>query len=486
MINSLIVLGGGQAGLISALMMRAFMPKLKITIIKSDDIGTIGVGEGSTEHWTLFTQICNINTKELVEQTDATYKLGVKFTNWNGDGKHYFHFLMKGRHMKEPRQLYEIGVATDYIDGHSAAPDWVENNRFISEIPDEHFFINQYHFEATKLNTYLLNLCRRRDINIITDKINDVGLDEQGYIDHLVGDVTYKADFFIDCSGFKRVMGSKVGIKWVDRGHHLPVNHAIAFPTGYEEDIPAYSECKAMKHGWMWKLPTYNRNGNGYVFGDDFATTDQVIEEVETLWGEKINVARDIKFRAGHSDKYWAKNVVVAGLSGSFVEPLEASSIGSTIQQMLLLGQGLSVWERGSTFLSKKYNNCLSQVIDNIVDFVQLHYITKRTDTEFWRQDIQLTDFNKEALTIFRKQLPHQLLFGYDNPYFLYNSSNFAQVLTGLEITDRSVVEKYVKTYYNDEYQMHSALVKQSIENDSITPTVSHRDFLGLTIHADV
>ena len=485
MIDSLIVLGGGQAGLISALIMKAARPKLKITIIKSDDIGTIGVGEGSTEHWSTFCRRCNIDTKELVEQTDATYKLGVKFTNWNGDGKHYFHFLMDGRHNKHPNQLYELGVATDYIDGHCAAPEWLENNEFVLPMQED-WSINQFHFEANKLNRYLLNLCRRRDINIITDKINQVGLDEQGYIDHLVGDVTYKADFFIDCSGFKRVMGSEVGIKWVDRGHHLPVNHAIAFPTEYEEDIPAYSECKAMKHGWMWKLPTYNRNGNGYVFGDDFATTDQVIEEVETLWGEKINIARDIKFRAGHSDNYWMKNVVVAGLSGSFVEPLEASSIGSTIQQMILLQQSLSIWERGSDFVSKKYNQQISQIVDNVVDFVQLHYITKRTDTEFWRQEIQLTDFNKEALPFFRKQLPHQILLAYDNPYFLYNSSNFAQVLTGLEITDRSAVEKYVKTYYNDEYKMHSIATQHSINLDAMSETVSHRDFLGLTTNADV
>jgi tryptophan halogenase len=442
MINNLIILGGGTSGLVSALILKSRFSKMNIKVIKSSEIGIIGVGEGSTEHWSSFMKICGISVNELIKETDATFKTGIKFINWNGDNDYYMHSLHSSFGHQSPTGfpfIYAHMIGNGFTH-HELVPKNIHTSTHT-----EHFesSVNQYHFNTFKLNSYLLKLCADRSIEIVDAKIEDINLDENGYVSHLTDDTNQKyfADFFIDCSGFKRVISSKLGAKWVDCRKYLPMNAAIAFPTERLEDIPSNTASTAMSSGWMWRIPTQDRFGNGYVYCDDFISEDQAIAEAQSVFDKPIEIGKKIKFSAGYVDKFWIKNCVSLGLAGSFVEPLEASSIGTSIQQAISLAEHLVFWEYGDSSTSKSYNIEFENVCKNIVDFVQLHYFTKRTDTEFWKscKELTMTDFNKETIEVFKKTLPTHMFF--NKPFQMFRDQNWLMVMHGLKMFDREKIK---------------------------------------------
>ena len=481
MIKNLTILGGGTSGLISALILKAKFNSLNIDVIKSSEIGIIGVGEGSTEHWSSFMKICGISINELIKETDATFKTGIKFVNWNGDNDYYFHSLHSAFGHEAPTGfpfIYSHMIANGY-DHHDIIP------KNIHESTHTEYFetsVNQFHFNTFKLNEYLLKLCRLKSINIIDAKIDDVIIDDTGHVSYLLDDSKkkYFSDFFIDCSGFKRVISTKLGAKWIDCKKYLPMNAAIAFPTERLEAIPSNTISTAMSAGWMWRIPTQGRFGNGYVYNDDFLTEDQAISEAQSVFDQPIEIGKKIKFSAGYVDKFWIGNSVSVGLAGSFVEPLEASSIGTSIQQSISLANHLVFWEAGDTATAAQYNKEIESVCKNIIDFVQLHYFTKRKDSEFWKscQDLTMTDFNKETLGIFKKSLPSHVFF--TKPYLMFKDQNWLLVMHGLGMIDKEKI-KSILNFQNDDITFAATDAIKNYkaweENQSF---VSHRQALEI------
>lgn len=451
MIKDIIILGGGTSGLVAALILKSRNHHYNIKVIKSNEIGIIGVGEGSTEHWTSFINICGISVNDLVLKTDATFKTGIKFVNWNGDQKYFFHSLHTFFVTENQNLLPHVylQLITDGLTANEIVPKNIHESTHT-----EHYetTVNQFHFNTFKLNQFLLDECKLRNIDIIDSTIQDVILDENGYVKSLVSNSNqiYHAEFFVDCSGMRRVIASKLGAKWLDMRDHLPMNSAIAFPTERQEEIPSNTSSTAMSSGWMWRIPTQERFGNGYVYCDDFITEDKAIEEAQSIFDHPIEIAKKIKFSAGYVDKFWIKNCVSLGLSGSFVEPLEASSIGTSIQQSIALASHLQHYYYGNTYTEKLYNKEFEEVAKNIIDFVQLHYITKRNDTNFWKycQSLKLTDFNKETLESFKKYLPNHMAFG--KPFLLFRDQNWLQVMHGLELLDTDQIKKIFKGLNED------------------------------------
>jgi tryptophan 7-halogenase len=222
--NTLAIVGGGTAGLLTALILKQTYPKLKIDIIESDKIGIVGVGEGSTEHWQSFMGHCNISTSELVEKTDATFKYGINFQNWNGDGDYYIQSVSGGFNIESQtrsKMIYSYLIAKgatpqqlthDYIDkGLHTTPYWS---------------INQFHFNTMKLNTFLHDLCEKRDIGIIKAEIDQVNLNDHGEIDNLVSaeGVKFQYDFYVDSTGFHKLIVHKaMGVPWKSWQEYLPM-----------------------------------------------------------------------------------------------------------------------------------------------------------------------------------------------------------------------------------------------------------------------
>jgi tryptophan halogenase len=256
------------------------------------------------------------------------------------------------------------------------------------------------------------------------------------------------------------------------------MNSAFAFPTAREEDIPSHTLSRALSSGWTWRIPTQDRFGNGYVFCDEFITEGQAIDELQKYYTEPINVGRSFKFSAGYTDKFWIKNCLSLGLAGSFVEPLEASSIGTSLQQAFAFASVLHGWDRGQENIATKYNLHFEAVAKNIIDFVQLHYITKRDDSDFWRscKSIKLTDFNKETLDYFKNHIPNRSFF--TEPFLLFTEQNWLQVMYGLQLFNIDAISTMWK---QQDPVLHSESINminnaQQFQNNSIA--FSHRDAL--------
>lgn len=468
MINDLIVLGGGNAGLMSALYIKQALPAINITAIKSKKIGTIGVGEGSTEHWSSFAKAVGINIVDLINECGATIKIGIKFENWHGDGTSYFHSLPEFLvHMDSysgaPHTMMRLigdGVSTEEL--HWDLP----MQGYVREPLTDYF---QFHFDSEKLNAFLQKKCLQVGVKLIDAEIVGPVLDDQGFVTSVVDDqgITYSADFFVDSSGFNRVIASKLGADWVDWSKYLPLNSAIAFQTAYEEKIPPYTLAKAMDAGWHWRSPVQERFGNGYVFSDSFITEQQAVDEIQKHFKDTIHIGRKINYKSGKVNRAWIKNCVSIGLSSNFVEPLEASSISTTIKQLQLLVPSIWNWGRSDTGTIKKYNGVVDDMMSNILDFIQLHYFTERNDTEFWRwckNEMTMTDFNKENLEVFKKNFVNQTLLPEDSTtssFRIYDCLNWIQVMHGLRMFDTASIKALYEKHYGHLRYADEAYIQQ-------------------------
>lgn len=444
--KSILIVGAGTAGYISALILKTrFGDSIKIDIVKSDKIGIIGVGEGSTEHWNDFLLYTGINYKEIIKECDATCKIGIMFKNWSDSD--FLHSIVTHNNFlfSQTRAGY-LKLISDNCDKKELndSLSW-QNKVNIDCLKNDYSPTNQYHFNTFKLNNFLNKKCLEREIQIFDDEINNVLINEKG-IDKIKGvKKEYVYDFYIDCTGFKKLLISKLGAKWLSYSKYLKMNEAIAFPTEDTDEYSIYTTATALNYGWMFNIPTYGRQGNGYIFNNNFINADQAKEEVEKFLNKKIEIARHIKFDPGALDKFWIKNCVAVGLSANFVEPLEATSIGTSIQQIFALMHYLPKFDETDIV---QYNESIDGIMENIKDFILLHYMTKD-------KEIKLTEFLKNNIEKWQRRLPIDEDFNiYKTKYKLFNAENFIQILYGLDILN---TKKLKENYLN----LNKELIKQ-------------------------
>ena len=263
---------------------------------------------------------------------------------------------------------------------------------------------------------------------------------------------------------------SKLGCKWNSYKEYLPMNEAIAFPTKDTEEYTPYTLSKAMSSGWMWRIPTFGRWGNGYVFNNNYINAEKAKEECEKYLGYKVEIAKNIKFEAGALEKAWIGNCVAIGLSSSFIEPLEASSIGTSIQQSFLLMHLLINYRQTDIDL---YNLKFKDIVENIRDFVLLHYKVNKKDSKFWKDlKLNLPKSLSDNLNKWKHRLPLQEDFL--GGYRLFNAPNFTVLLKELNLIDKNLIKK--------EYEMLSEVYKTYIKNNiqnHINNTYYNKNLIG-------
>jgi len=480
--NKIAVVGGGTAGLVSALILKRKFSNLKIDVIRSEKIGIIGVGEGSTEHWKEFMNFVGISDQQLIQHTDATPKLGIMFEDWNK--RPYFQSIQKEYDIKmgQYHSGYGYFIKDNVPPLRLGQKYYVENNLPKAEV--RNFLLqntspaNQYHFNTVKLNEFLSQLCLERGINIINDEVKDVVINEEG-IDKLIGErYEHNYDFYVDSTGFQKLLISKLGAKWQSYSQYLKMNEAIAFQTKDTDNYNSWTLAKAMSAGWMWRIPVWERWGNGYVFDNNYINAEQAKKEVEDYLGYEITIGKNVTFNPGCLDNVWIKNCVAIGLSANFVEPLEASSIGTSIQQAFLLVHYLPNYKKTKGI--EIYNKKINHIMHNIRDFIILHYLNEKNDTPFWSEldRTNIPDSLKEKLEVWKHRLPISEDFENSN-YYLFTAAHHLLVLYGNNHFDVGSIRQ--------EYDMMSDEMK-NITTNTITntqaydymPTITNKEYIRM------
>ena len=473
--DNIIVVGGGNAAYISALILKTSFPNKNVKIIQSKKIGTVGVGESSSEQIKSFCDYVGIRVSDFILRAKATFKLGIYFENWSDEDflhnigdearSHYrSHFLYSQSIVANNRPNYEMNPCGTWINQ-------VPLNSFndLDQCPS-----NQFHFDTHALNQYLREVCEFRGIDVIEDDILDSDINSEGNIICVNGMQKYHADFFIDCSGFSRLLlGNKLGIKWKSYSEYLPLNSAIAFTTEEMDEYNMYTKATARDYGWSWQIPIQGKTGNGYVFSEKFINSTQAHEEMERVYGHKININKTFKFDPGRMEKAWYKNCYAVGLAQSFIEPLEATALGSVVNQMFAFVHHLP------SYNSDECNDVINNIFDNMFDFVQAHYLVKRDDTPFWRDvknNLKLTPSLQSLLDKWKTRFP---LYGdIICRWGMFNEVNYIPVLYGLKWFDAEKVAneykqidhtnlqitKWKDSYRDCMYMSHKKFIKEVVK----------------------
>ncbi|VEF25081.1 Tryptophan halogenase [Shewanella baltica] len=394
-IKRVVIAGGGTAGWMAAAALTKLMGKhLEIVLVESDEIGTVGVGEATIPTLHIFHRLLGLKEQEVMAATNATFKLGISFENWQDINKNYLHsfgflgkdcwacgfqhFWLKG---KQLGMVSEIG---DYCAEHLAA----RQERF-AVLPNQDYN-HAYHMDASLYAKYLRKMAEQHGIHRIEGKIKQVlQHHDSGNIKALVleNDETIEGDLFIDCTGFRALLIEQtLNTGFEDWSHYLPCDSAIAVQTQSVGAPIPYTRSIARDSGWQWRIPLQNRTGNGLAFCSKFISDEDATELLlANLEGEPLNKPRVIKFKTGTRRLHWHKNCVAVGLSGGFLEPLESTSIHLIQRSIIRLMQ---LFPSAGIVQSDidEFNQQTKLEMDNIRDFIILHYkATEREDSRFWR-----------------------------------------------------------------------------------------------------
>lgn len=388
-----VVVGGGTAGWLSALFLKRSMPYADVSVVYSSKIGVIGVGEGTVPAFISFLNRVGISPQEVIASCGSTLKLGISFENWNGDGQHYFHsfdetisdFVVPNVFSHHSRDYFIKSVIGEGLplDEYTYAARLARSNKV-----DGDNALSALHFDAARLIDFLQKKSSERGIEYVDSVVNDVVMNVDGYITELIldGGERIACDFVVDSTGQHRsILGKFYGVPWESKRDELPMNRALPFWLEPEEEARPYTRSIAMSSGWMWQIPVEGRIGAGCVFDDSHSSPEEVIHEAERIVGRKIEVRKDIPFEAGEAQKFWVKNVMSIGLASAFVEPLEATSIWVTTEQLNFFAHFLPECSRPREASLEIFNRAMSDTMDSIRSFIYFHYLTKRKDSDFWR-----------------------------------------------------------------------------------------------------
>lgn len=407
-LKHIVIVGGGAAGwMTAAAMSKLLRPSdVSVTLVESDEIGIIGVGEATIPDMLQFNLFLGIPETELMRATQATFKLGIEFVDWSRHGERYFHpfgfhgididgldFHQYWLHCRANGLTHSIG---DYCVTEVVA----KQNKFA--FPDTRtpgapasYLRYAYHFDAALYAGFLRQYAEARGVKRIEGKVRDVlRAPDTGDITgvQLQSGQTISGEFFFDCTGFKSLLLDKtLEVPWVDWRHWLPCDRALAVACEHHGPLLPYTRSTAKSAGWQWRIPTQHRTGNGHIYCSEFMSEDEATSVLlDGLDGDAMGTPRLIPFATGHRRKFWEKNCVAIGLSAGFLEPLESTSL-------YLIRQGISrfiaLFPDASmpSVMRDEYNRWMQKDFEQVRDLLVLHYYANQREESFWQHCRNMT-----------------------------------------------------------------------------------------------
>ena len=456
--NKIIIVGGGSAGWMTAATLIKKFSNKDITLIESPNTPTVGVGESTIGQINDWLALLGVKDEDFMPYTDASYKLSIRFEDFykKGDGGFHYPFGIqsdtdyKGGHRDWffKKILYPEIPYTDYVDSNYSQMGLVHHNRIFknenNELPVFNFNRDvAYHFDATKFGLWLKDhLCIPNGVKHIKEDIVSVEKNDEG-IQSL--NKKYKADFYIDCTGFKSLLLDKnLNEPFNSLEDMLPNNKAWATRVPYknkENQLEPFTNCTAIENGWVWNIPSWERIGTGYVYSDKYVSDEQALQEFKNHLDKKghdysNSDFKNIKMRVGIHNRIFVKNVCAIGLSAGFIEPLESNGLYTTHEFLYKL---VRIMNRGdkdtiSQYDKDMFNSSCKSLFLEFSEFVAAHYaLSHREDTKYWR-DINNREYSKNLINLnpqFYSGFVH-FTFSKMTNYIYDMSGGFSKIAVGM------------------------------------------------------
>jgi tryptophan halogenase len=417
-IRSILIVGGGSAGWMTAATLSQTLRKgCTITLIESEEIGTVGVGEATIPTIRLFNQMLGVDENDFVKATQGSFKLGIQFVDWAKPGQRYFHpFGSYGRPFDtvSVHQHWLSARASNDINLDDLSMAWAaaSHGKFARPSTDLRSVLSTfdyaYHFDAGLYAVYLRKYSEARGVVRHEGKVASVQQHgESGFVESVTLDNgrVCAADLYIDCSGFRGLLiEGTLKTGYDDWTHWLPCDRAMAVPCASTADFTPYTRSTARAAGWQWRIPLQHRTGNGYVYSSAYISDDEAAQTLlENLDGKALGDPRPLRFVTGRRKKSWNKNVIAVGLSSGFMEPLESTSlhlIQANISKILAFFPNRDFDPR----VTDEFNRVAATETERIRDFLILHYHLTTRDEPLWRRcaNMSIPDTLKFKIDHFR------------------------------------------------------------------------------------
>jgi tryptophan halogenase len=488
-IRKVIVLGGGSAGWMTAAALGKIsrQTKIQVQLIESDAIGTIGVGEATLTALQGFNRMLGIDEDEFVKETQATFKLGIKFVDWGQIGDVYHHaFGVLGKPMGNAK-FYQYWLKMRALDKAETFENYAlnavasEQKKFMRAFDAGNSPLSGldhgFHLDASLYAKYLAKLAKSWGVQRTEGKVSEVKQDTNGFIKSLTleNGSEHKADFFIDCSGFKALLiGETLKTEFEDWSHWLPCDRAITVQTENTQQPWPYTQATAQKAGWQWRIPLQHRVGNGHVYSSQYMSDDEaksiLLKNVE---GALLTEPKVIEFQTGYRKQSWHKNCLAIGLSSGFIEPLESTSlhlVQSAIEQLFKFFPSMNFDQADIN----EYNCQTNYKIECIRNLLITHYcVTKRDDSKFWQycRTMSVPPEVTQKIEQFRK---NGRIFRFNDN--MYDSISWFQVMNGQGLTPQSydpLVDLIPEQTIDKELQNVLSVIRKSADY-----MPSHQEFI--------
>ncbi|MDK1286036.1 tryptophan halogenase family protein [Pseudoalteromonas umbrosa] len=403
-IKKVVIAGGGTSGWITANYLSQLIEQVEIVLVESEEIGIIGVGEGTFPTIRRTMQAFGVDEQDLVNHCEATFKQAIKFVNWMkpqpGEENNFYYHLFD-----VPRKAPNLDLSIEWLKDQSVGEfassvsaqarncDLRLSPRYPTDRQYESEHNYAYHLDAKKMAAFLAKKAQEKGIQRIEGKIVSVSQNAQGDISalHLESGQQIEGDLFVDCTGFKAlIIGETLNVPFESKADNLFVDHALTIQIPYEseqQDIESATITTAQTAGWIWDIGLQSRRGVGYVYSSKHISHEAAKKELCTYLGKDSSAELDcrlVKMNVGYRREFWHKNCVSIGLAQGFLEPLESTAIVMIEAAAHYLLEKFPHDQQSMAVTAQRFNDSFKERWDSIVDFVKLHYVLSDREEPFW------------------------------------------------------------------------------------------------------